>query len=232
MENQNLKNPLHKKILCSFLSLLMLASILIVSTSGAHASYYEYRGSKTIEVGRYSYSNHSEGGSAPYTWRTSNSSVVQLRVDKTNSNYCDFLGVSPGTATVTLYSYKLVTDWSGSHIEPMTERWNVTVVARSSVKKANKLAVSTKNKTVKAKKLKRANVTVKAITVKKANGAVKFSKLASSSKRLTVNSKTGKITVKKGTKKGTYKIKVKISAKGTKKYKAKSVTKTIKIKVK
>ena len=45
-------------------------------------------------------------------------------------------------------------------------------------------------------------------------------------------SRTGKITVKKGTKKGTYKIKVKISAAGDGNHFAKSVTKTIKVKVK
>ncbi len=113
-----------------------------------------------------------------------------------------------------------------------TEPTEPTTQPAVKAKKANKMKVTVKNKTVKTKKLKNAKVTVKAITVKKANGAVKFSKIAGkSSNRLTVNSKTGKITVKKGTKKGTYKIKIKISAKGTKNYKPKSVTKTIKIKV-
>ena len=99
-------------------------------------------------------------------------------------------------------------------------------------KKANKMKVTVKTKTVKAKKLKKGKVTVKAITVKNNNGAVTYAKAKKSSKCLTINKKTGKITVKKGTKKGTYKINVKITAKGDKNYNSKTVTKTIKIKVK
>ena len=97
-------------------------------------------------------------------------------------------------------------------------------------KKANPVKVTAKTKTVKAKKLKKGKLTVKALTVKNAKGKVSYKKL-SSSKKLTLTKK-GKITVKKGTKKGIYKIKVKITAKGNSKYLAKSVTKTVKIKVK
>ena len=52
-------------------------------------------------------------------------------------------------------------------------------------------------------------------------------------KYLKISSK-GVITVKKWAKakKGSYKIKVKVTAKGTSNYKSKSVTKTIKLKVK
>ena len=100
-------------------------------------------------------------------------------------------------------------------------------------KKANKMKVTVKSKTVKVKKLKKGKVTVKAITVKNNNGAVTFKKVAKkSAKCLSINKKTGKITVKKGTKKGTYKINVKITAKGDKNYNSKTLTKTIKIKVK
>ena len=104
-----------------------------------------------------------------------------------------------------------------------------TVVTSS--KKANPMTVKTTTKTVKAKKLKKAKRTVKAITVKKAKGTVTYTK-AGGSKKLTVNKKTGKITVKKGTKKGTYKVKVKVKAAGTSKYLAVSRTVTVKIKVK
>lgn len=44
-------------------------------------------------------------------------------------------------------------------------------------------------------------------------GTVRYSRV-SGSKKLTVNKKNGKITIKKGTKKGTYKIKVKVTAAG------------------
>ena len=50
--------------------------------------------------------------------------------------------------------------------------------------------------------------------------------------KVTINKK-GVITIKKGKyKKGTYKLKVKVTAKGSKNYEEKSITKTIKIKIK
>ena len=107
--------------------------------------------------------------------------------------------------------------------------------AKEALKKkaANTLKVTAKKTvTVKASKVKKAKQTVKAITIKSRSGKVSYKKLSGSSSKLTVSSKTGKITVKKGTKKGTYKIKVKISAAGDGNHFAKSVTKTIKVKVK
>jgi hypothetical protein len=55
---------------------------------------------------------------------------------------------------------------------------------------------------------------------------------AKSKKALSINSKSGKITVKKGTKKGSYRIKVKITDKGNNWYDGKTVTKTVTVKVK
>ena len=97
-------------------------------------------------------------------------------------------------------------------------------------KKANTMKVTVKTKNVKAKRLKKGKVTVTAITVKNAKGKLIYKKL-SGSKKLTVTKK-GKITVKKGTKKGTYRLKVKITAKGNSQYLEKSVTKTVKVRVK
>ena len=96
---------------------------------------------------------------------------------------------------------------------------------------ANTMKVKKATKTVKKAKVKKKAVKVKAITVKKAKGTVIYTKTKGSEK-LTVNAKTGKITVKKGTKKGTYKVKVKVTALGNDNYKAKSKTVTVKIKVK
>ena len=100
------------------------------------------------------------------------------------------------------------------------------------VKANNPLSVTTKTKTVKYTKVKKKKQVVTAITVTKNQGTVTYAKLKGSSSKLTINKTTGKITVKKGTKKGTYKIKVKITAKGNNNYKAKSIIKTIKVKVK
>ncbi|MBR2547411.1 MAG: hypothetical protein IKF07_04390 [Eubacterium sp.] len=40
------------------------------------------------------------------------------------------------------------------------------------------------------------------------------------SRKISINKKTGKITIKKGLKKGTYKVKIKVKAAGNDKYKA------------
>lgn len=93
------------------------------------------------------------------------------------------------------------------------------------------MTVKTSIKTVKYKSLKKAKKTVAPITVKKAIGKVSYKKL-SGKKNFTVNSKTGKITIKKGTKKGTYTVKVRVTAAGSSNYKSLSKTVTVKIKVK
>ncbi len=95
----------------------------------------------------------------------------------------------------------------------------------------NPVKVKIASKTVKLKTVKKKNVTVTALSVKKAQGKKAFKKL-SGEKKITVNSKTGKLTVKKGTKKGAYKIKIKITVKDTSNYKSKTITKTVKIIVK
>lgn len=108
----------------------------------------------------------------------------------------------------------------------------------ASSKKANPMTVKVAKKSIKAKTLKKKNVTVKAITVKKAKGTVKYVKVKKGTtkkyyKKITVNSKTGKIKFKKGKyKKGTVKVVVKITAKGNSSYKSKTVTKTVKVKIK
>ncbi len=105
-------------------------------------------------------------------------------------------------------------------------------------KKANPIKVTVKTKTVKAKKLKKSKQTVKAITVKKAQGKVSYklvqSGITNKIRKLVSINKKGAITINKWkkAKAGTYKIKIKITAKGTKKYKSKTITKKITIKIK
>ena len=93
----------------------------------------------------------------------------------------------------------------------------------------NPFSVKKKNATVKRAKVKKKAQKVKALTVT-GEGTITYKK-ASGSKRLTVNAKTGKITVKKGTKKGTYKIKIEVVAAGNANYLA-SKAKTVSVKVK
>ena len=102
------------------------------------------------------------------------------------------------------------------------------VTVTKKVKKANPIKVTAKKVTIKAGKSAKIS---KALTIKSAKGTKTFAK-KSGSKNITVNKKTGKIKVKKGTKAKTYKIKISVKAAGNSTYKAKTVTKTVKVVVK
>ena len=101
-------------------------------------------------------------------------------------------------------------------------------------KAVNTLKVKAKTVTVKYKQLKKKTQTVKrskAISISGAKGTVTYVK-ASGNKKISVNKKTGKITVRKKLKKGTYKLKVKVKAAGNSRYKSVTKKVTVKIKVK
>ncbi len=105
-------------------------------------------------------------------------------------------------------------------------------------KKDNPIKVSVKAKTIKAKKLKKKAQKVKTITVKNNQGKVTYklvkSGITKKIRKLVKIGSNGVITIKKWkkAKKGTYKIKVQIAAAGTSAYNAKTITKTIKVKIK
>lgn len=106
------------------------------------------------------------------------------------------------------------------------------------LKADNTVSVKVSKKSVKAADLKKDKKTVKPVKISKAKGTVTVKKVKKGTaaklyKKITVNKKTGAITIKKGTyKKGTYKVKVKITVSGNSSYKSKTVTKTVKIKIK
>ena len=122
--------------------------------------------------------------------------------------------------------------FEGSVFETQTKTVsNIEMLA----KKANTMTVKAAAKTLKVKTLKKKALTVAPITVKNAKGKVTYKLVsgnAKSKKALKLNTKTGKITVKKGTKKGKYSLKVKVSAAGTVAYKAASKTVTVNVRVK
>lgn len=90
-------------------------------------------------------------------------------------------------------------------------------------KAANPLTVKAKTVKVKfsaVKKKAQSLAVSKVVTFsKKGQGTLTYAK-SSGNKKITVNKKTGKVTVGKGLKKGTYKVKVKIKATGNANYKA------------
>ena len=102
-------------------------------------------------------------------------------------------------------------------------------------KAAQPMTVKTVKKNVSVKKLKKKRVTVAGTILfsKKAQGNVTYQKITKGSdKKLSINKKTGVITVKKGTKKGKHIIRVSVQAAGNKNYLAGKRTAVITIQVK
>ena len=103
-------------------------------------------------------------------------------------------------------------------------------------KAANPLAIKAKTAKVKYSAVKKKAQTLAVSKVikfsKKGQGTLTYAK-SSGNKKIAINKKTGKVTVKKGLKKGTYKVNVKVKAAGNANYSASAYkTVTFKIKVK
>ncbi|WP_026509692.1 endo-1,4-beta-xylanase [Butyrivibrio sp. LC3010] len=133
--------------------------------------------------------------------------------------------VNAGTYTATA-TLKDGYTWSDGSKDAKTISWTI--------KKAEN-TVSLKGKTIKVKQSKVKKKTLKysaskAVNVDAAQGDVTYEKI-SGNKKIKVNSKTGKITVKKGLKKGTYKVKVKITTAGNENYEAHEEEVLFKVKV-
>ena len=123
---------------------------------------------------------------------------------------------------------------AGSYKVTVTLKGNYSGSAYKTIKinpAAQKLTMSAAQKSVKFKALKKKAQTTSKVAVSGVKTKVTYAKVSGSSK-LTINKTTGKITVKKKTKKGTYSIKVKATAAKSTNYKAATVTKTIKVRVK
>lgn len=101
-------------------------------------------------------------------------------------------------------------------------------------KKANPLKIKAKTYKVKYKTLKKKAVTLKPAQVikfvNKGEGTKQY-KITSGNKKITINKKTGKVTIKKGLKKGKYPVKIKVTAKGNDAYDSKTLTVKSTIKV-
>lgn len=124
-------------------------------------------------------------------------------------------------STLTLYwdTLKKISNDTGDTEKPAVKQKNPTIRTK----------VSSKTFTVSLLKKKSQSFTLGASV----NSKGKFSyKKTSGSSGISVNSKTGKITVKKGMKKGNYKIKVQIKAAAKGNYKAGTKTVTVTVKVK
>ena len=133
--------------------------------------------------------------------------------------------VKVGTATVTITG-------KGNYCDSISKTFAITKGAQ---KAKNTLDVKGKTATIKYSKLKKKNQTLKVSkvikTTDKGQGTVTYKK-KSGNKKITINKKSGKITVKKGLKKGMYKLKIKVTAAGNAKYESATKAVTIKVEVK
>ena len=176
-----------------------------------------------IDISRYPYSISLPKTSYPYTGKAIEPAVkvTGLAADNYTVSYSNNTKIGTATVTVTATGYP----YTGS----IETTFKVT-------KRTNTLAVKGKTATVKGKTLKKKAQSLKVAKVIKVTnngqGTRSYAKV-SGNKKITINKKTGKVTVKKGLKKGTYKVKVKVKAAGNSTYETsawKNVTFTVKIK--
>ena len=93
-------------------------------------------------------------------------------------------------------------------------------------KKTNPMTVKPRTATVRYSKLKKRTQYLrrdKVLTIKKKKGRLSFEK-KKGNRKITIDSSTGKVKVKKGLKKGKYRIRVKVKDKGNDDFKSKSKT--------
>lgn len=174
--------------------------------SGVQSSYTVAKGSKAFSL----------GAKAPgkLTYKSSNTKVAAVD----GNGKVTVKGI--GTAKITINAAPS----SNQNAASLTVTVKVTKPAPTI--KAKKTSV-----TVKYKKVRKKAQTVAFGATVNSKGKLTYQKVSGSNK-ITVNKKTGKLSVKKGTKKGTYKVKIRIKAAAKGKYAAgtKNVTVTVKVK--
>ena len=146
---------------------------------------------------------------------TVNSSTGKITVAK---------GIPAGNYTVKIKVTAAATDDMLEAAESVTVRITVK-------KAAQPMTVSAKTVKVARKKVVRKKQTVNAVTISNAQGTVTYKKV-SGSKKITVNARTGRITVAKRTKRGTYTVTIRVTAAGNQNYEAGTKTVTVKVRVK
>ena len=175
-----------------------------------------------------------------YTWADDYSSVT---AERSWTNYAGTVETESETAVTTstivkepTYTYMGETEYTAVFENPAFYPQSRTIANIPKLEKLeNSITAKAVRKTISAKKLKKKTMTFSPITVKGKKGAVSYkvvSANAKSKKALKLSKKTGKITVRKGTKKGKYKLSVKVTDSGTEKYKSANTTVSVVVVVK
>lgn len=174
--------------------------------TGVKSSYTKELGSKAFSL------NAKAPGTI--TYKSSNSSVVSVR--KTGKITIK----KAGTAKITL------TAAATSKYNKATKTVTIKVT-----KKVPSIKVKTTSKVIKKTDVNKKAQSFSLNASVNSNGKISYEKI-SSSKQLSINKTTGKITVKKGTSAGTYKADIKVSAAAKGEYGTSSKTVTITVNVK
>ncbi len=143
-----------------------------------------------------------------------------LNVDK------DYTVLYPNKSSKNAGTYKVTVTGIGEYTGSVTMDYKINQAKNPLIVKVKKDTLE-----VTCSKLKKKNRSIKPgkyLTVKKAQGKVSYEK-TKGNKSISVNSKTGRITIKKGLKKGKYTVKISVRAAGNKNYKA--ALKKIKVKI-
>ena len=157
-----------------------------------------------------------------YNGETRRPTVIVKAAGKTLTRGKDYTVSIP--TSVKVGKYKLVVTGKGDYEGTVTKYYRIT-------KASNPMKVKYANKTIMAYALRQAAREAAPLKVSLAQGKVTYKK-SSGNQRLTVDSKTGRIKVKKGTKKGTYKATIIVTAAGNVNYMATSKKVSVKIVVK
>ena len=176
-------------------------------------------------------------GKPQYKW-TGNDSVTATRMCKNNTSHIETETVNTVAEITKAATYTEMgeTSYTATFTNPaFAQQTRALKDIPLLEKKVNPMTVRAAKKTVvKYRVVKRKALIVMPISVKKAEGKASYKLIggsAKSKKALKLNNRTGKITIKKGTKKGMYTIKVKVFTKGTAEYKGASVIKKVIISV-
>lgn len=186
------------------------------------------KGTQTVTVSKTSYTK--TFGNAAFSLGAKTNGDGQLTYSSDNTKVATVSSAGKvtikgaGTAKIKVYA-KEGTKYNKSATKTVTVKVN---------KAANPITAKGKTASVKYADVKKASKTIKrsaAVSVSSAKGTVTYAKTSGNSK-ITVNKKTGNLTIKKGLAKGTYKVKIKVTAAGSANYKSASKTVTVTVKVK
>ena len=171
------------------------------------------------------------------TYNLITASGAEGKISYSKTSGTSYITVNSSTGKITVAkgtpagNYTVKIKVTAAATDDMLEASESVTVRITVIKAAQPMTVSAKTVKVARKKVVRKKQTVNAVTTSNAQGTVTYKKV-SGSKKITVNARTGRITVAKRTKKGTYTVTIQVTAAGNQNYEAGTKTVTVKVRVK